>query len=226
MSISENLGLVRKRIDEAARRAGRSADEVTLVAVSKMQPVEEIRRAYEAGQRVFGENYAQELRDKVDQLADLTDIKWHYIGRLQRNKAKYIAPVASMIESVDSLELAQELDKRAAAAGRALPALIEVNLGEEQKGGVPIGRLDDLLAKLSRCSALHVEGLMCIPPVAETPEASRPLFARMRELSRERGFHVLSMGMSADFEVAVEEGATLVRVGTAIFGARPRRNLG
>lgn len=220
MSIAENLEAVRGRIEAAAVRAGRSSSEIQLVAVSKTQPAESIREAYAAGQRLFGENYAQELRDKAQELADLAELRFHFIGRLQRNKAKYVAPVASMMESLDGIELARELDKRAAVAERILPVLVEVNLGEEQKGGVPAGRLAALVAELRGLAALRLEGLMCIPPPSEDAELSRPYFRRVRELAREHGLGVLSMGMSHDFEVAIEEGATLVRVGTAIFGAR------
>ena len=223
MSIAANLAAVRARLAAAARRAGRDPAGIELVAVSKTQPAEAVREAWEAGQRLFGENYAQELRDKAEALADLEGLRFHFIGRLQRNKARYVAPVAAMLESLDGLELARELDKRAAAAGRILPALVEVNLGEEQKGGVPAAGLGGFLEQVGALPALRVEGLMCIPPFSEDPESSRPWFVRMRALAAEHGLKVLSMGMSTDFEVAIEEGATHVRVGTAIFGARPQR---
>jgi pyridoxal phosphate enzyme (YggS family) len=220
VSIRENLEAVRRRVAAAAVRAGRSPDAVELVAVSKTQPAAAIREAFDAGQRLFGENYAQELRDKAEQLADLEGLRFHFIGRLQRNKAKYVAPVAAMMESLDGLELARELDRRAAAAGRVLPVLLEVNLGEEQKGGVDAAGLAALAAAVRGLGALRLEGLMCIPPPEDDPERSRPHFRRVRELAGELGLGVLSMGMSTDFEVAIEEGATQVRVGTAIFGAR------
>jgi pyridoxal phosphate enzyme (YggS family) len=204
----------------AAARAGRSPSQIELVAISKTQPPEAVREAYAAGQRLFGENYAQELRDKAEALADLPELHFHYVGRLQRNKAKYVASAASMFEALDDLALARELDRRAAALGRVLPALVEVNLGEEQKGGVAPRELPSFLRALQPLPSLKVEGLMCIPPAAQSPEASRPWFVRVRELARDNGLATLSMGMSADYEVAIEEGATLVRVGSAIFGAR------
>jgi pyridoxal phosphate enzyme (YggS family) len=220
MSVRENLTRVRERIAAAAARAGRSPDSVQLVAVSKTQPIELIREAYGAGQRLFGENYAQELRDKAEALGDLADLRFHFIGTLQRNKARYVAPVAAMFEALDDLELARELDKRAAAAKRILPVLIEVNLGEEQKGGVRPDALGAFLTSLSPLANVKAHGLMCIPPPAADAEATRPHFARVASLARAHGLAAVSMGMSADFEVAIEEGATLVRVGTAIFGGR------
>jgi PLP dependent protein len=222
VSVAENLKRVRERIAAAAARAGRSPDSVQLVAVSKIQPVELIREAYGAGQRLFGENYAQELRDKAEALRDLADLRFHFIGTLQSNKARAVAPVAAMFEALDDVELARELNKRAASAGRVLPVLVEVNLGEEQKGGVRPERLTDFLSALSPFGSLEVRGLMCIPPLAPDPEATRPHFRQVASLARAHGLGELSMGMSADFEVAIEEGATLVRVGTAIFGERSR----
>jgi len=221
--IAQRLDEVRARIRAAALRAGRDARSVTLVAVSKTQPPEALREAYAAGQRVFGENYAQELRDKARDLSDLPELRLHFIGRLQKNKAKYVAPVAAVFEALDSYELAVELDKRAASVGRTLPVLVEVNLGEAQKGGVPAEELAGFLVRLCDLRALKVEGLMCIPPEADDPEQTRPFFRRLAELARGHGLEQLSMGMSADFEIAIEEGATLVRVGTAIFGARDSR---
>jgi len=220
MSIAENLAQVRARIAAAEARAGRAPGSVELVAVSKTQPVEALREACAAGQRVFGENYAQELRDKAEALSALEGLRLHFIGTLQRNKAKYVAPVAAMFEALDDLELARELDKRAAAAGRRLPVLVEVNLGEDQKGGVTPEGLGAFLEALAPLRALEPRGLMCIPPPAEDPEATRPHFRRVAALAKAHALPTVSMGMSADFEVAIEEGATLVRVGTAIFGAR------
>jgi pyridoxal phosphate enzyme (YggS family) len=220
MGIAENLARVRERIAEAAARAGRRPEEVQLVAVSKTRPAQDLREAYAAGQRLFGENYAQELRDKAKALSDLADLKLHFIGSLQKNKARYVAAAASMFEALDDLELAAELDKRAAAANRILPVLAEVNLGEAQKGGVPEGRLSAFAEGLAGFSHLQLEGLMCIPPAAESAEQVRPYFRRTAQAARRLGLPALSMGMSADFEVAIEEGATLVRVGTAIFGER------
>jgi PLP dependent protein len=220
VSVKEGLERVRERMARAAARAGRSADSVALVAVSKTQPTEKIREAFDAGQRLFGENYAQELRDKAAALADLAGLRFHFIGVLQRNKAKYVAPVAAMFEALDDLELARELDKRARAVGRVLPVLLEVNLGEEQKGGVAPEALGAFLESLRPLAAIRAEGLMAIPEPQPDPEASRPHFRKVAALARAHGLSTVSMGMSADFEVAIEEGATLVRVGTAIFGER------
>lgn len=221
-SIAERLAGVKERIARAAERASRDPAEVTLIAVSKFQPVEAMREAWEAGQRSFGENYAQELRDKAAALADLPGLELHYIGTLQKNKAKYVAPIATMFHALDDLELARELDKRAAGAGRVLPVLIEVNLGEEQKGGIEPEALESFLKPLEALRSLEVRGLMCLPPPADDPEAVRPAFRTVAGLARGLGLKTLSMGMSADYEVAIEEGATHVRVGTAIFGERKR----
>ena len=220
MSIADNLASVRARIAAAEARANRPAGSAQLVAVSKTMPAELIREAHAAGQRVFGENYAQELRDKAEALGDLAGLRLHFIGTLQKNKARYVAPVAAMFEALDDLELARELDKRAAAAGRVLPVLVEINLGEEQKGGVRPEALGDFLKALEQDKALKAEGVMCIPPPAPDAEETRPFFRQVAALARAHALPTVSMGMSADFEVAVEEGATLVRVGTAIFGER------
>jgi pyridoxal phosphate enzyme (YggS family) len=221
--VAERLADVRARLRAAAARAGRPETDVTLVAVSKLQPLEAIREAYAAGQRVFGESYAQELRDKAKALADLPDLRLHFIGRLQKNKAKYVAPLAALFEALDGVDLARELDRRASSAGRVLPLLVELNLGEAQKGGVPPAGLDSLLAAVASLPSLEVRGLMCIPPQVASGEEVRPYFREVARLARERGLPTVSMGMSADFETAVEEGATLVRVGTAIFGERPAK---
>ncbi len=218
--IAQRLADVRGRIDAACGRAGRASREVTLVAVSKRQPLAAIEEAYAAGQRDFGENYAQELRDKARELSRLEGIRWHAIGTLQANKAKYVAPVAALFHALDDLGVARELGKRAGQASRTLPCLIEVNAGEATKGGVPFDRLEPTLAEARTIPGIEITGLMVMAPVAADPEAARPLFRRMREASRKLGLVQLSMGMTQDFEVAVEEGATLVRVGTAIFGAR------
>jgi pyridoxal phosphate enzyme (YggS family) len=194
---------------------------VRLVAVSKTQPVEAIREAYAAGQRDFGENYAQEWRQKADALTDLTDLTWHFIGGLQTNKVKYLAPRAAWVQTLDRAELARELGKRYAAAGATAKVLIEVNLGgESQKSGCAPERVEPLVALAIGLPGLEVAGLMCIPPPDQDP---RPHFARLRGLRDQLGLRELSMGMSADWRVAVEEGATMVRLGTALFGARPPR---
>jgi PLP dependent protein len=215
--IGENLAAVRARIDAAARRANRDPASIALVAVSKTKPAADIAEAYAAGQRVFGENYAQELVDKCEQLKHL-DIEWHFIGRLQTNKAKYVARVARMVHAVDSDRLAHELGKRA----KSLDVLIEVNVGgEDTKGGVTERDLPSLIATIKNIPTLRLRGLMSIPPPSDDP---RKFHRRLRELRDAHGgaiaLPVLSMGMTDDLEVAVEEGATLVRVGTAIFGAR------
>jgi PLP dependent protein len=217
--IRENLARVRERIAAACRRAARAPDDVLLIAVSKTVDVERIRQAVEAGVSALGENRVQEARDKVEALG--RPVPWHLIGSLQANKARDAARLFDWIHSVDRLELARELDRRALAAGRTLDVLIEVNLGQEaQKGGVPVGELKHLVDAIGPLPHLRLGGLMAIPPVADDAEGTRPHFRRLRELRDELGLRHLSMGMSADYEVAIEEGATMVRVGTAIFGAR------
>jgi pyridoxal phosphate enzyme (YggS family) len=219
--VAGRLAAVRARIDAAARAAGRDPSSVTLVAVSKTQPAEAIRAAYAAGQRDFGENYAQELVAKHAALADLDGLRWHFIGALQRNKAKDVAPRAHVIEAVDRLELARELDKRAAAAGRTLEVLLEVNVGgEASKSGAAPADVPALVDAVRALPRLALRGLMTIPPEVDDPADARPYFAALRALAQEHGLAELSMGMSHDFEAAIAEGATLVRVGTAIFGAR------
>jgi PLP dependent protein len=223
--IPERLAAIRARIDEATQHAGRLPGSVRLVAVSKTKPAEAIRIAYAAGQRDFGENYVQELTDKAAQLADLPDLRWHFIGALQRNKAKPATNVSTMIHTVDREELVSELQKRAAALGKQLEVLIEVNVGDESsKSGVAIDALSGLLEKARRTTHLRVRGLMAIPPMLDDPETVRPYFAKLRQLRDAHGGTVslpeLSMGMSHDYVVAIEEGSTLVRVGTAIFGSR------
>jgi pyridoxal phosphate enzyme (YggS family) len=216
--LRSRLEQVQARIAAAARRAGRDPASVRLIAVSKLQPAEAIRAAYELGQRDFGENYAQELRDKMELLADLPDIRWHAIGPLQSNKARYVAGRA-LVHTLDRPELARAL----LARHRPMRCLVAVNVAEEaQKSGVTPEALPSLLEEL-RLPDLELAGLMCIPPHGEEPEDARSWFRMLREL---RDRHLpggeLSMGMSEDLEVAIEEGATLVRVGTAIFGERPR----
>ena len=222
--IRQNLESVKNRIAAAAARCRRDPASVTLVAVSKTQSATAIREAFEAGQTIFGENYAQELRDKAEELKGL-GIAWHFIGHLQRNKAKYVAPVVACMESIDSLELAQALAQRAPAR---LRCLIEVNVaGEASKSGVPPGGVLELARGLATIPELDLAGLMIIPPYDPDPEQSRPYFRKLRELRDrlipelgEERLRELSMGMSHDVEAAIEEGATIVRVGTAIFGER------
>lgn len=222
-SIEARLEEIRARIARAEARAGRAPGSVTLVAVSKTKPASDVRAAYAAGQRIFGENYVQELVKKAEELRDLLDLEWHFIGHLQRNKARDVLSAGAHVESVDNERLARELARRAEAAGARVPVLVQVNVGgEAQKSGCATDELPALLQAVADLDALELRGLMTIPPLDATPEESRPHFARLRAL---RDAHLgpdawLSMGMSADLEVAVEEGATHVRVGSAIFGAR------
>ena len=227
--IASNLERVRERIARAAKHAGRTADQVTLVAVSKTFPVDVIRAAYDAGVRHFGENRVQEWESKQPALANL-DATWHLIGHLQSNKARRAAYLFRRIDSLDDLALAKKLDAAAAAEGKNLPVLIEVHLGDEAtKSGISETDLPALAESVAPFAHLDLVGLMTIPPFVEDPELTRPHFRKLRELrdaiSRRLGrkLPVLSMGMSHDFEVAIEEGATEVRVGTAIFGERPRQ---
>ena len=230
MSVVEALARIRARIEAAAVAAGRDVREIDLLAVSKGQPPSAIREAYAAGQRRFGESYAQELVRKARELEDIADLEWHFIGHLQRNKVKEVTPRARVIETVDRIELAREIAKR---AEHEIRVLIEVNVGgEEQKSGCAPGALFELLRETRGLPNLRVVGLMTIPPAVDDPQDARPFFAKLRELAREAraadldpGPH-LSMGMSHDFEAAIAEGATWVRVGTAIFGERPKREDG
>jgi hypothetical protein len=229
---------VRAQLAQALASAGRAPDAARLVAVSKFQPASAIRAAYAEGQRDFGENYVQELEQKAAELADLVDLRWHLIGHLQRNKARAVAPLASLIHTVHSPELVRELDKRASGVSltgaRAfvtgesrLPVLVEVNVGgEAQKSGCAPEELGPLLSELDQATHLRSLGLMCVPPHTEDPSASLPYFERLRQLRDAHGgaqrLPELSMGMTADLSYAVAAGATIVRVGTAIFGERPR----
>jgi pyridoxal phosphate enzyme (YggS family) len=226
--IAERVAAVRERIARAAARAGRDAAEVGLVAVSKTQSPEAVREAFAAGVRVFGENRVQELESKIAALADLTPagIEWHLVGHLQANKAKRATGFA-LVHSLDGVDLGRRLARFAAEEGRTVRALVQVDLaGEETKFGVPEGDLFPLLEALRGTGALRLEGLMVLPPFFEEADRARPYFQRLRALrdrARAEGLLVgttLSMGMSHDFEIAVEEGATLVRVGTGIFGER------
>jgi pyridoxal phosphate enzyme (YggS family) len=220
-----NLREVRDRIVAAAQRSGRSPDAVRLVAVTKTVPTETIRLLLAAGQHDIGENRAQQLRDRAAELAD-APARWHMIGRLQRNKVKYVVPAAAMIHSVDSVRLAEEISKRAAAAGARATCLLEVNAsGEEAKGGVAPAEAPRVAGEIAALPAIDLVGLMTMAPIAETGETVRPVFAALREclarVNREAELPAplveLSMGMTQDYETAVEEGATIVRVGTALF---------
>lgn len=224
--IGSRLAEVRRRVEAAAAGAGRVPGSVRLIAVGKGQPPAAIRAAHAAGQRDFGENYVQELARKAVELSDLEAIRWHAIGRIQRNKAREVIRLARFIHTVDRAELARELDRRA-PDGERRSVLVEVNLGgEAQKGGCAPGELGALLEEIRGCPRLEVVGLMTVPPDTADAEGARPHFAALRALRDRHGgpaaLPELSMGMSHDFEIAIAEGATLVRVGTAIFGPRPR----
>lgn len=228
--VSELLIEIQKRVATAAEKAGRSPKDVRLIAVSKGQPAEKLKEALEAGQQDFGENYAQEFSEHVGAVHEPpTQIQWHFIGHLQRNKVKQILPHVFLIHSVDSLELAQEIDKRAAALNKIQPILIEVNLGgEDSKTGISPENIEKLVRSINSLSHLDLQGFMTIPPFHENPEEVRPYFRRLREirdainnqLVYKHALSALSMGMTQDFEVAIEEGSTMVRVGTGIFGKR------
>jgi pyridoxal phosphate enzyme (YggS family) len=233
MSISENVAAVRERISSAARRAGCPPEVITLMAVSKTQAAERIREAYNAGLIVFGENRVQEFSGKIGSLRDLPDADWHLIGHLQTNKAAKAAEFFFAVDSVDSLKLAEKLDAAARGLGKKLDVLVEINVGgETAKSGVAPDSpaLEELLIAAPRLEALAFRGLMTVPPFTEDPEDTRPYFRKLRELRDTmagRGLpavtlDLLSMGMSHDFEIAIEEGSTCVRVGTAIFGERIR----
>jgi len=233
MSISENIAEVRERIAAAARRAGRNANEIALMAVTKTHPPERIREAHKAGLRLFGENRVQEFSGKADALSDLQQAEWHMIGHLQTNKAIKAGELFRAVDSVDSLKLAEKLDAAARALAKKLDVLIEVNVGgEAAKTGIAPDspELDELLMAAPRFPSLDIRGLMTVPPYTEDPDGARVYFRKLRDLRdaiRKRklpatSWDMLSMGMSHDFEVAIEEGSTCVRVGTAIFGERPK----
>jgi pyridoxal phosphate enzyme (YggS family) len=230
--LSRNLVSIRARMASACARVGRAPDSVRLVAVSKFHPASDIAALAACGQREFGEAYAQEAQAKQDELSG-ADILWHFIGGVQTKKAKQLAGRFALVHSLDSDKLARELAKRAREARVLQPVLIEVNMGEEQKAGVEEADLPEL-ARLALSlgeggAGLDLQGLMCMPPMFDSPEEARPYFARLRELrdglAAELGVPLphLSMGMTGDFEAAIEEGATIVRVGTFLFGPRPER---
>ena len=218
-------------MEAAARRAGRSPSDIELMGVTKQVEPRRIREAHDAGLRLFGENRVQEFAEKINLLRDLPDARFSLIGHLQTNKAARAAELFSAVDSLDSLRLAEKLNSAAAKLGKKLPVLIEVNLaGEEAKTGLPVGReLDEILRAAPSLPALALRGLMAIPPHTDDPEGARPYFRRLRDLGeaiRARNLPAVSMdtlsiGMSHDFEVAIEEGSTCVRIGTAIFGERP-----
>ncbi len=233
MAISSNLFAIHERMSAATRRAGRSPDEVALMAVCKTFPAAAILEAYAAGQRLFGENRVQEFAEKFPELAGLTDARFHMIGHLQSNKAAKAAEIFQAVDSIDSVKVAQRLNDAAEKSAKTLDALIEINIGgEEAKSGIApsSSELETILIRAPEWKSLHLRGLMTVPPFTENPEGARPYFRQLREL-RDRlatrklpsvSLDVLSMGMSHDFEVAIEEGSTCVRIGTAIFGERPK----
>lgn len=225
--LKENLADVEAKIVKACENSGRQRDDVTLIAVSKTKPVETLKEAYDLGVRVFGENKVQELTDKYEALPK--DIQWHMIGHLQRNKVKYIIDKVALIHSVDSIRLAETIEKEAAKHNITANILIEVNVAkEESKFGLMPEELDELIDKIKDFNHIQVKGLMTIAPFVENPETNREIFRSLSKLSVDISnknvdnvnVSILSMGMTNDYTVAVEEGATMVRVGTGIFGAR------
>ena len=233
MSIADNIAAIGERIARAAARVGRNPGSVTLMAVSKTVEPERIRQAYAAGIRVFGENRVQEFGEKAAALSDLKDAEWHLIGHLQSNKAKKAVELFQAVDSVDSLRLAERLNQAVEHTGKKLSVLIEIKVGEEEsKAGIPVDSpdLENLLRAAPQLEHLQIRGLMAVPPFTEHPEGARPYFRLLRDLrdtiaARKLpgiAMDVLSMGMSHDFEVAIEEGSTCVRVGSAIFGSRPK----
>ena len=225
--LADNLKQVQNNIADACRKAGRDPEEVTLVAVSKTKPVEMLQEAYDAGARVFGENKVQEIMDKYDRLP--SDIQWHMIGHLQRNKVKYIIDKVAMIHSVDSVRLAQTIEAEAAKKDLVMPILVEVNVAEEEsKFGLSTDEVLPFLEEISQYPHIAVKGLMTIAPFVDDAEENREVFVKLKKLSVDIAakninnvtMSVLSMGMTGDYQVAVQEGATMVRVGTSIFGER------
>jgi PLP dependent protein len=233
MTIASNLAAIHERIEKAAARAGRNPADVALMAVSKTFPADSVIEAYYAGQRLFGENRVQDFADKFPLLAELRDAEFHMIGHLQSNKAAKAAEIFHAVDSIDSAKLAQRLNDVAQKLGKTIDALIEINVGcEEAKSGIAPDspELESILTQASHWPHLHIRGLMTVPPYTENPEGARPYFRQLREL-RDRlaagnlpsvSLETLSMGMSHDFEVAIEEGSTCIRIGTAIFGTRPK----
>lgn len=225
--IIENLANVRKNIEDACKKVGRDVSEVTLITVSKTKPLSDLRIAYEEGSRDFGENKVQELVSKIDEMP--SDVKWHLIGHLQRNKVKYIAGKVAMIHSVDSYRLAEEINVQAKKNSCVIPILIEINIaGEDTKFGIKPEEAEELIREISELENVKVSGLMTIAPNVANPEENRAYFKAMKDLFVDISsknidnveMKVLSMGMTNDYTVAVEEGATMIRVGTGIFGAR------
>lgn len=223
--IEKNLSQVRERMERAAARTGRDPGEIRLIAVTKTVPIERIKEAIAAGATIFGENYVQEARHKIEEIGR-TGIQWHFIGHLQTNKAKYAVKLFDLIHSVDSIKVARALDTRAAAEGKVMDCLIEANISqEESKFGITSEHTLTLAQEMTKLKNISLKGLMTMPPYFDDPESSRPYFIALRQLKEvmaREGIPLseLSMGMTTDFEVAIEEGATIVRVGRAIFGER------
>ena len=231
MSIAENIARIQQQIEAATQRAGRNPSEVSTMAVTKTVSPDRIREAYESGIRLFGENRVQEFAGKAQALADLIGAEWYMIGHLQSNKSRTAAELFQGVDSVDSLRLLQRLNSAAEELGKKLPVLLEINIGgESAKSGVAAdsAEFEQILTSAPECEFVEMQGLMTVPPYSEDPEESRPFFRRMRELRDQIAaqklpaisVETLSMGMSHDFEVAIEEGSTCVRIGTAIFGER------
>ncbi len=217
-TLRERLDLVESRIESAVRAAGRTREEITLLAVTKKFPAEVLREAYGLGLRDFGENYVQEFAEKYPALGSMNHARFHLIGHLQSNKAKVAADLFQAIQTVDSAKLAKRLDQ---AATHPLDIMLEVKLStEEAKFGAAPEELETLIGEVRQCPNLHLRGLMTMPPWSDDPERTRPYFQRLRELAVKHGLHDLSMGMSHDLEAAIEEGATHIRIGTALFGPR------
>ena len=228
MGIKNNLELINEKIEKAAQRSGRKRSDIKLLGVSKQVDTDRIKEAIKCGHFNFGENYVQEFISKYETLSEYKDIDWHFIGHLQKNKVKYIIDKVSLIQSVDTISLAEEINKRAEKLVLQITILIEINLGEESsKSGIEISELDSFLEQIFAFDNLKISGLMALPPFCENAEDSRRYFIKLRELrdrfnSSYNNLNELSMGMSSDYEIAIEEGATIVRVGTAIFGERPK----
>lgn len=229
MTVKDRYEIVVENIKKACERSGRNPEDITLISVTKTHGAELINEAIDAGAKDIGENKAQELCNKYD---DVKPVRWHFIGHLQTNKVKTIVDKVVMIHSVDSDKLASEIDKRAKSSGVVMDILVEINIGmEDSKSGATEEEARDLIKKIrDEYQNLRVRGLMCVPPITDNPENSRRYFRKLKdifesikELSEDESFDTLSMGMSGDYEVAIEEGATVVRVGTAIFGAREYR---
>lgn len=226
LEISQNIKEVKEKIEMAAARSGRKSEDITLVAVSKTQPIEKIIEAKESGLNIFGENKVQEI---VDKYPNIIEVQWHLIGHLQTNKVKYIIDKVSLIHSLDSISLAEEIDKRAKKANKIMPVLIQINIGkEESKSGIFEEELQDFIEELKKFNNIVIKGIMTIPPKADSDDEARKYFKRMKEIFESLKVYncenidieYLSMGMTGDYEIAIEEGANIIRVGTGIFGER------